>query len=902
MSILDDFKSSQDVNVLSDYIDKTSGGPLLSKPIKYAGYKIYIQDSNTDQVELEEGEFDSFRRDILNFWSKTPSPYDDSAKFKLRSVPSVIYDGTTEPVLKVYSDSLNSFLYLKKISSKSEGATRGGLGTIRKDRYKIFMKPEDVSQITDPNPNWWSQYLETYIQQNIDPAPQTIYNLSDFNFMMDAPSYSREAANMSKGQSYVHVKSNYNFLSFNYEDVIDDPEIEEAMLPNLYTYMLLLEENNKILFSNMDLDEDKSDGLNTIESHMNLNGELEYDFNLVKSSENRSSGLKRPNPLEQDTITEYFNAWSQAAAEMDIEDDLNLDVINNFRKIVFSEASYEGVLKYNPDVRNFPMNVNISFTTDINKDFFNILKECHATEFFMGSQASSDQTKRQMSFVQSDGEFDSVGPTRVLNDFEEILKDAIGLGETLPETPLSIPGEEDYVYLGDLDNLRFSSRDQVAGSIVSKLLNLSLKSKVKDMIEKHHRGYDSILKGVPAYSETLFYEIEKYSSNSEGHLLDYKQSFFLPNDNESIVEFFDTQVKYNKYYVYRMFAHRVIIGTEYQLSLEAPYGGRQELFVDDPFEKSAGFSVITKPAVSLIKMPYYNVNESEVFFMMPGIIGHSPPNVVAPTHKTTIILDDPPLAPEVEIVPIKNQPNNIIINIKDTIGSVHETSRTLGEQDAAQHMDIFKNQYSNKYNVSRAEVESSYTEGSKIFFNSDEPSELLEIYKTKVKPINYSSFRNHLFRTFDGPNSSAIVSLDFNEKNYFTFRSVDLHGNYSNLSEIYEVELKENSGFVYPNIRVFNLEQETLKDEAELKEQISPFSETGKRFIMIKPSHHQVHPPEEPEGDSALEVVNFTLGDAEKSVFQKNRKFKIRIKSKKTGRAIDLNIQCKHLHDKMLIK
>ena len=55
MSILDDFKSSQDVNVLSDYIDKTSGGPLLSKPIKYAGYKIYIQDSNTDQVELEEG-------------------------------------------------------------------------------------------------------------------------------------------------------------------------------------------------------------------------------------------------------------------------------------------------------------------------------------------------------------------------------------------------------------------------------------------------------------------------------------------------------------------------------------------------------------------------------------------------------------------------------------------------------------------------------------------------------------------------------------------------------------------------------------------------------------------------------------------------------------------------------
>lgn len=897
MGILNDIKQAEDVFVISDY-DEKSLDPGVSKPIKYPGYKMFIEDVNTDMSENSIGnrQIDSFRRDTFNFWSKTPNFFDETELFKLRNAPSVEYNESKLKVLKIYSGELNSYIYLQKMSEESEGATRGSLGERKRETYVAFLKPEDVASISNgqPNPNWWRDYLNKHF--NSSGIEQ--YDLSDHNFIMDMPRNNPNADTGLMNNNFVHVKSNYNFLLGDYEAAISENEVDEKILPNLYTYMLVLEENNKILWSNLDVDNEKNELLNNFFNHVTLNNNLlGFDMNVVTNLV-----LLQETSLQTNTITEYFDSWTGAV--QDFLEEENVGILQNYEKIVFSEASFEEIFKYNSSAKNFPMNVSISLSTDINKEFFNILKQTDSAQTIMYNSSTPEEDITTAVFVDTDGSTEFVGPARNLIDFEDLLEKAIS-GD-LAKTDLP----ESYVYLGKLEDSQKSMLDGESKNIMSKLFGMSLKSKAKDLIEKHERKYENLLNGTPAYSETLFYEIEKWSSNSLGHLSELKQTFLLPNDDKAIIEFYDTQVKYNKYYVYRIYAHKIIVGTKYWTEV-----GPENLINDEAFSKSAFVFIHTAPSVKITKVPYYNVNETDFlgFFGSTLIAGGdftpdgSPGTLAAPRHKTTIILDAPPIAPEVEFVPIIGKPNNIIINLKDTKGSVSLPSKTIGEEDAIQHDIIFKNQHSNRHNLTIEEIDDIDSIEREIFFKSDEPADFFEIFRIKRKPTSYSDFKENLMEVVDGPNGSTILKLNFNEKNYFTFRAIDNHGNYSNLTEIYEVELKENLGLSYPTIRVFNLEEETEKDFLKKQEETSPFSISGKRFVLIKPAHEQTEavPPDE-EGEeeveqiSAVDVKNFTLGIQEKSVFQANRKFKIRIKSKKTGRAIDINLQCKHKHGKIL--
>ena len=146
------------------------------------------------------------------------------------------------------------------------------------------------------------------------------------------------------------------------------------------------------------------------------------------------------------------------------------------------------------------------------------------------------------------------------------------------------------------------------------------------------------------------------------------------------------------------------------------------------------------------------------------------------------------------------------------------------------------------------------------------------------------------------------MNLNFNQKYYFTFRAIDYHGKFSNPTDAYEVEIKEEDGFTYPVVRIFDIEEETKADLLKEKEKTTNFSTSGKKFIHIKPAYHQWIMKEkydEEEYDSAFDIPDFEIGEAEESVFRKDRKFKIRLTSKKTGRKIDLNLKFKQRQEKL---
>jgi len=484
--------------------------------------------------------------------------------------------------------------------------------------------------------------------------------------------------------------------------------------------------------------------------------------------------------------------------------------------------------------------------------------------------------------------------------------------------------KQDFIYLGKV--VPKAPENQ----FFNQLMALGLKTKFNNFAKKHTRGFQDILNGSEAYEEIVLYEMEKWSSNMNGEPQELLQRFYLPNDEDKILTFFDTQVKYNKFYVYKMFAYKLIIGSTYFYSQEtsAPGTGTGESYGSDPLAGgqspldspisyysdtkmgSANLTVEITPSPKIVKVPYYNAGPPPVFRVSGDsydfITGNPTDNQAQ--HQTTYVLDAPPLAPEVEIVPLMEDRRDIIINLKDTTGETHATPKAIfTSADNVKFDDalIFKliavMQKKNEDNISLEQATKIFNEWHyyTIKFSSDDPAKEFQIFRTKTKPVIYPQFSNSLYEVVPGPNGSTKVRLNYNEKNYFVFRTVDNHGKFSNPTDVYEVEIKEDSGISYPVIRVFNL----VAENAKTSKTKHVFSLAGRKFIYLKPAFEQWEMTEkyaEADYNSAFDIPDFGIGTSKESVFQENRKFKIRLTSKKTNRKIDINVSCKQKNKKVI--
>ena len=196
-------------------------------------------------------------------------------------------------------------------------------------------------------------------------------------------------------------------------------------------------------------------------------------------------------------------------------------------------------------------------------------------------------------------------------------------------------------------------------------------------------------------------------------------------------------------------------------------------------------------------------------------------------------------------------------------------------------------------------VQNVMNEKLPIVYETDDHAQFFEVWRMDRKPRSYRDFDGHLRDTIstdvnvDTQQKATSATFDDklkpNKKYYYCVRSIDNHGHISYPTPIYEVEMVDDKGSIFPLVKT-----------VEFAEKVPRQSGRGmKRYMHIVPAMAQTLVNEHKSGlDGADSAIGETpiLGLPDETIWGK--KFKIRLTSKSTGKKIDLNLQFAHKHIK----
>jgi hypothetical protein len=274
------------------------------------------------------------------------------------------------------------------------------------------------------------------------------------------------------------------------------------------------------------------------------------------------------------------------------------------------------------------------------------------------------------------------------------------------------------------------------------------------------------------------------------------------------------------------------------------------------FNKMAIFKSILYPTIRIEEVPYY---EEEV-----------------------IISDFPPIPPNVNFDPLIGKGSKILLTFENQTGDREEVPIEIEPMDSG----LFNLQRTaQKRNEKNAD--GSYVIPS-LRFKSDDFPKAYEIFRVDTPPMGYNDFSGNLYRYLHVEEATAIVeSLEPNKTYYYMFRTIDIHGNVSNPSAVFAVQMTFDSGVYYPVVNTYEFS----------KTKIGTKHKQFKQYLKIEAALIQKLLNKEKSGitDASSNVDTPVLGVVDQSLWNQ-KKFKFRITSKHTGKMIDLNVKFKTNH------
>ena len=651
---------------------------------------------------------------------------------------------------------------------------------------------------------------------------------------------------------------------------------------------------------------------------------VKYPYELCMTMNGRiPSGsiakLANVKPKEQDVqdqfadyLQKYMQQFSRDANKDGLADDgssmkehrIAMELLDQvFNNVAISPSSLKSIDKVQQLKKYFPFYAEMGFSMTQNTELGDMIKKILFGKYFVNKIAGyNTYTNALQAFAEDSEVAPPLGNPKMLNfaDYrqEKIYEDdgdefeapklALNKGGTKYVNKKYYPIVEDlYEYIhnpevygiptgidsSDVQNHIAYLRDDVAepvdaneyNNIWKIVLGTAMQQKLIKVYKEHHRKYEDLLSGKPAYSEDIAYKIEKWAKKPDDpeEFWTISQNIIIPNTSDvNIFNYVDTQIKYgyDMMYKYKIYAVKIVFGCSYDYT----WG---DLVAEDYFTATDAWVPHIGTPVQELKWlggEYHLEDDMEGGFkkltaepgvrifpniaMLEDLFYESPP---------VYISDHPPIPPDANIIPYRGKSDKILILLNGMVDTYRAEPIIMMDSDIAM-FDFIKN--------------AQLSVDGKVKFSEDSPAKSgalkFQIFRTKNKPMSYTDFE--LYDTIAETFLKDAVSP--NQKYYYTFRAIDVHGHISNPTEVYEVELIDDHGSVKPMIRIFNFEEPKYFDAVK----------ECQKYLMIKPNLKQLY------YNSEKDSIDHMFNDSDTSGVR--RRFKVRITSKSTGKKIDLNI------------
>jgi len=746
--------------------------------------------------------------------------------------------------------------------------------------------------------NWCNSFSEVAGVDNPFEIKRCITDerFSDHGFIFDFAVDERykKLVNNPPDMKGASVDVVYNYYNQTYENVMgyqsysgsvtqtNQFELDEKLLPSYYAISSVIgsytfDPNRPAEFAN--------DGYNLL-----FNGRMEnrvdrfglYQFNLFQTE---ALGLQIKLSLSEiDFFTNYAKSiFSQRNSNQDEQRLTNAS--NKQKNVILQQSQLSDLIRDTDDIlSDLPMYTKISFdvaslpsnnNSDAISSFISSMNMSNlSSRFIIGTAGSS--FNRPYNIVARDGVPFVPDNIYAGADTSEKLK-AFNITNNFA---LQSVDNDEYFIAGTATEEYNIATSDAFGGVYGGVLNIradgilnTLRNNAADTtFINSYRTFTDLTQRQPAPNFPIFYRVEKWATDANNNPLGSEpiQNFYVPNFDNSInrVNIYDTQIKYGKTYIYRIYALNLTIGTDYVYSLDNITTPNVYNAPTSQQTLTARVCAETKPNIKVVETPYY--------------------------EKLVVISDRPPLSPSVNIYPYLGDKNKIKILLGGTVGTESAMPINLRPGDQNIFDGIRK-----AFNLGPSE---------EIQFKSDDPSTKFEVFRLDFRPRTYDDFQFADFAEietggFKSPYKKAASAamedfLEPNKKYFYTFRAVDVHGKVSNPSPVYQLEISYDGASAFLLTKIIELT--TGKTPAQTS------TKKLKKYLRIKPVYQQTVLNEEASGIvDSNGVPNLSwfpsegntqqnartevkLGDKQNPLW--GQTFKIRLTSKKSGKKVDLNV------------
>tara|TARA_R110002153_G_scaffold73158_11_gene190879 strand:+ start:1644 stop:3623 length:1980 start_codon:yes stop_codon:yes gene_type:complete len=361
-----------------------------------------------------------------------------------------------------------------------------------------------------------------------------------------------------------------------------------------------------------------------------------------------------------------------------------------------------------------------------------------------------------------------------------------------------------------------------------------LKGYIKNSSKIGFRTFEEVINGHECHKEAFCYSVEKYDEfETEGAKI---QTLFAPAgyDHATIL---DTQVKYGKAYIYKAKSHYLVVGNTYRYT-------NVRMFKDDD-NYYATADVINEPSLMLVPFDLFNERKA--------------------------IIQPPPVAPQVSFKTENNSSKQIQVYLSPTKSEIEQPFVEVLESDEAQLV----------------KMQEFFKGGDTYRFATTSQTGLYEAFRTEHPPLSYKDFANkklsEVRMTFRDTNAIFLDNIESNKDYYYMFRKINDKGLVSNPTAVFKVRL------------VVDADDATVMVDTHMfpkKDKFQPRM-SFKSMLQVKPSVEQYLFNEEQKALSGKTSLKGTISELQLGVSPRSvwgRKFKLRVRSKTSGKIIDLNI------------